>query len=255
MPEQKRIAEVLDKADALREKRRLALQKLDTLLQSVFVEMFGDPLNPTDKSNFFKLNEIAEIDMGQSPLGDSYNSLGQGTPLLNGPTEFGVKFPTTKQWTTSPTKLCKTGDILFCVRGATAGKLNFADSEYCIGRGLAAIRPLPNSYASLEFIYFVLERYYSYFQQKGVGSTFINISGDALKKVLIPRATANKVVEFKKIYQVITKLKEHFAKGLNHSQNLFQSLQQRAFKGELFNDEFSAIESQDEKVWQQTSLF
>ena len=47
LPEQKRIARILDAADALRVKRREALAQLDTLLQSTFIDMFGDPVtNP-----------------------------------------------------------------------------------------------------------------------------------------------------------------------------------------------------------------
>lgn len=47
LPEQRHIATILDKADALRAQRRAAIAKLDELLQSVFIEMFGDPVtNP-----------------------------------------------------------------------------------------------------------------------------------------------------------------------------------------------------------------
>ncbi len=62
------------------------------------------------------------------------------TPLLNGPTEFTSHAPVAVQFTTAPVKLCQTGDILFCVRGSTTGRMNWADKEYAIGRGLAAIR-------------------------------------------------------------------------------------------------------------------
>lgn len=58
LPEQKRIAEVLDKADALREKRRLALQKLETLLQSVFLEMFGDPVKNPKGWDLISINDL-----------------------------------------------------------------------------------------------------------------------------------------------------------------------------------------------------
>jgi type I restriction enzyme S subunit len=68
LPEQKRIAEVLDKADALREKRHLALQKLDTLLQSVFLEMFGDPVKNPKGLPKTKISEIStRITKGESP--------------------------------------------------------------------------------------------------------------------------------------------------------------------------------------------
>jgi type I restriction enzyme S subunit len=90
-----------------------------------------------------RLGTQSIIVMGQSPPGESYNKNGIGIPLLNGPTEFGPEHPIEQQWTTHPTQLCQRGDILFCVRGATAGRLNVADKEYCLGRGVAAIRLPP----------------------------------------------------------------------------------------------------------------
>jgi len=72
--------------------------------------------------------------MGQSPEGHSYNTSGDGEPLLNGPTEFGTVHPSPVQWTTAPTRFARKGDILICVRGATTGRLNTADRRYCIGR-------------------------------------------------------------------------------------------------------------------------
>ena len=55
--------------------------------------------------------------MGQSPPGSSYNIHNEAGPLLNGPTEFGVKFPIPIQWTNSPTKMSEPNDLLICVRG------------------------------------------------------------------------------------------------------------------------------------------
>src|SRR4030043_429000 len=85
-----------------------------------------------------KLNDVAHIVMGQSPKGSTYNKTGDGIPLLNGPTEFGPSHPIPVLWTTSSTKICSKGDILFCVRGSTTGRMNWSDKEYCIGRGIGA---------------------------------------------------------------------------------------------------------------------
>lgn len=134
------------------------------------------------------LSEIAEIIAGQSPQGEYYNEDGIGYPMLNGPTEFTDKFPIPVQWTTKVTKLCQKGDILFTVRGSSTGRMNFADQEYCIGRGLAAIRPKSNS--SIQFIYYTLLKISEMIlaEAKGAGTTFPNVSrGDLMKKeILIP---------------------------------------------------------------------
>jgi type I restriction enzyme S subunit len=132
-----------------------------------------------------KLHEQAEIVMGQSPPGSSYNTDGLGLPLLNGPTEFGPVHPLERQWTTAPTKICKPGDILFCVRGATAGRINVADKEYCLGRGLAAVRARPDRFEN-RFLQYVLSAGYARFQHQGVGSTFINISNEMLSNFDVP---------------------------------------------------------------------
>jgi len=231
LPEQRRIAEVLDRAEGLRANRRSALAQLDNISQSIFVDLFGDPFS--GRGGVVLLGEIADIDMGQSPPGSSYNTTGIGIPLLNGPTEFGRRYPIQVQWTTSPTRLCKAGDILFCVRGATAGRLNRADKTYCLGRGLAAIRPRVGAAANADFLYSVLDRYYSYFQETGVGSTFINISRDDLKNLPFPRPHEDHAAAFASRVAALERLRTTHEASLTEMDSLFASMQDRAFVGEL----------------------
>lgn len=86
------------------------------------------------------LADISEVLMGQSPPGADCSKEPIGPPLLNGPTEFGSHSPTATQYTRNPKRMSKDGDLLFCVRGSTTGRMNWADQEYALGRGLAAIR-------------------------------------------------------------------------------------------------------------------
>ena len=122
--------------------------------------------------------------MGQSPDGSTYNQEGVGIPLLNGPTEFGQRFPTKIQWTNKPTKNCKEGDILLCVRGSSTGRINIANYEYCIGRGIAAIRAKKGrsitSYLEQQLIYGVQK-----ILALTSGSTFPNIDKKSIEKIPI----------------------------------------------------------------------
>lgn len=229
--EQKRIAEILNRANSIRQKRRETLRLADEFLRSTFLEMFGDPLINYNNDNNPRLGELANINMGQSPPGNSYNSIGEGKPLLNGPAEFGEKYPKEKQWTTQPTKIATPGEILFCVRGATAGRMNWADKEYCIGRGIAAISS--KGKVSAEYIYFFLHRMYKYFQSTSSGSTFINIGKESLLNLKLPHPNSCDNKRFSQIFNEIDKLKEQYKRSLQESENLFNSLMQRAFRGEL----------------------
>ncbi len=231
LKEQKRIAAILDKADALRQKRKESIRLLDEFLRSVFLDMFGDPKINSKNLPKNKLGLMANINMGQSPLGSSYNYEKNGTPLLNGPTEFELKFPKEKQWTTSPTKLSKKGDILFCVRGATAGRMNWSDKQYCIGRGLAAISS--KGRLSIKYIYTVLQLHYSLFQNTSNGSTFINISSDRLNSLQIPIPNFQDSNRFETIYKKIENLKAEYKFSELYINTIYSSLVQRAFRGEL----------------------
>jgi len=124
-----------------------------------------------------KLGEIALIIMGQSPPGETYNTEGVGLPLINGPAEYGPVHPAPVQWTSMPTRLCEKGDILFCVRGNTTGRMNWADQEYCIGRGLAAIRGKKGA-SDTSFLRYLLEYLKPDLYSIAIagGSTFPNIN-------------------------------------------------------------------------------
>lgn len=150
-------------------------------------EFKSTPLGQIPKTwNVVELKEIAIIIMGTSPPGDSYNNDGLGEPLLNGPAEFRSIYPITIQWTTKPLKKTNLGDILFCVRGSTTGRMNLADKEYCIGRGIAAIRG-KQQLGDTTFIRYYLEliREYLFTLAIGSGSTFPNLSSDLISKIYI----------------------------------------------------------------------
>lgn len=128
-------------------------------------------------------DDVAKIVMGQSPEGDFVNKEGLGEPLLNGPTEFGLFSPTPVQWTTTPKKMCENGDVLFCVRGSTTGRMNYANQRYAIGRGLAAIRARKKHYHWCMRL--LLDQYMQDILASATGSTFPNVSSDMISKLKI----------------------------------------------------------------------
>lgn len=127
----------------------------------------------------------ATIVMGQSPPGATCNASGNGLPLLNGPTEFGPHHPTPVQFTIDTRKRALPGDILFCVRGSTTGRMNWADREYAIGRGVAAIRH-KNRPELQPFVRAVIEFGLPGLLAQATGSTFPNVSLSQLAELWWP---------------------------------------------------------------------
>ncbi len=84
-----------------------------------------------------RLDNVCELTMGQALAGASYNSEGNGLPLIAGAGDFGDVHPEAKKFTTAPGKVCRAGDIVVGIR-ATIGVKVILDREYCLGRGVAA---------------------------------------------------------------------------------------------------------------------
>src|SRR5690606_19832069 len=127
----------------------------------------------------FNIWDLADVIMGQSPLGKDCNEVGLGIPLLNGPTEFGNKYPKPVQFTTNPKKVAEPGDLLFCVRGSTVGRMNYANQKTAIGRGLASFRS-KFSYNHTRFIEYLIYNSLGTILQSATGSTFPNVSKEQI---------------------------------------------------------------------------
>lgn len=123
--------------------------------------------------------------MGQSPPSSTCNTIGIGYPLLNGPTEFGFTHPNPVQYTTDPKRFAQKDDLLFCVRGSTTGRMNWADQNYAIGRGIAALRHKHGSEYQ-PFLRAAVEYRLSNLLSVASGSTFPNVSKDQILSLNIP---------------------------------------------------------------------
>jgi type I restriction enzyme S subunit len=154
LPIQRRIAGILSAYDDLIENSQRRIKILEEMARRLYREWFvhfhfpghedctfvESPLGEIPEGwRIEPLGDIAQITMGLSPKGDSYNEEAMGTPLINGPVEYGERFPKRVKWTTSPTKTCSKGSLIICVRGSTTGKYVKSDGEYCLGRGVCSL--------------------------------------------------------------------------------------------------------------------
>ena len=190
-----------------------------------------------------QLGFYADVTMGQSPAGYSYNQNEIGTALINGPTEFTKRHPIQIQWTTSPTKVCDENDILLCVRGSSTGRINISNGKYCIGRGIATIKSKNN--ASHSFLEFQVQNIVKKILSLSAGSTFPNIDGKSLKNIksaLPPlheqRAIAQALSDIDSLINAIDAL-------ITKKRNIKQGAMQQLLTGKMrlpgFNEEWELI--------------
>ncbi|MGO4253627.1 restriction endonuclease subunit S [Paenarthrobacter sp. TAF1] len=134
MDERQAIAEVLGALDDKIAANTRLVRGADNLAASLTRQAL-------DRSAPVSLSSIADIVMGSSPSGASFNENGEGTVFYQGVRDFGVRFPSNRVWTAAPVRLAAAGDTLLSVR-APVGRVNLASEKTCIGRGLASIRSL-----------------------------------------------------------------------------------------------------------------
>lgn len=120
----------------------------------------------------YKLSDIVEVTMGQSPKSQFYNTEGNGYPFLQGNRTFGFKRPTFDTYTTVLTKEAKAGDVIMSVR-APVGDLNITPVDMCLGRGVCSLR-MKNG--NQEFLFYMMKYYMPQLLNKESGTVFGSVN-------------------------------------------------------------------------------
>ena len=217
---QKRIAAILSKIDRKIELNCAINQNLEAMAKQLYDYWFVQFDFPNEEGKPYKssggnmvwneklkrnipigwnngtLIDIANITMGQSPDGTSYNEIGEGVLFYQGSTDFGMRFPSVRQYTTAPSRFAKKGDILMSVR-APVGAVNIANNDCCIGRGLSALN---SKIGSTTHLYYILNDLRIAFDQRNAaGTTFGSITKEDLYNLPIVIPAKEVISAFDKI--------------------------------------------------------
>lgn len=239
--EQKRIVAILDKADEIRGKYQQQIKLTEELLESLFIEMFGDPQNnPKAWKKVDLKNIIKNIDYGYTASALKRDS--------------GIKFlrisdikENTVNWDKVPYCECNKqelskyklsdGDLVLARTGATSGKsflIRSCPKNAVFASYLIRIKPLVEEVNPIYLSHFLKTQYYWYQITKNLaGTTQLGINASKVKNlsiILPPTEVQNKFSQFEQnIQSYSAKLKKQLAT----SHHLFNSLLQKAFRGEL----------------------
>ncbi len=122
------------------------------------------------------LGSIANVTMGQSPAGSTYNSHGHGLPLIQGNADITDRATFDRIWTTAPTKKCAAGDVILTVR-APVGYTAVASRDSCLGRGVCAVSTKgDNRFLFHSLVY--AEPAWALYEQ---GSTFTSVNSNEVR--------------------------------------------------------------------------
>lgn len=237
LEEQRRIAAILDKADALRQKRRAALAKLDTLLQATFLDMFGDPVtNPMgwEKRPF---DEIVAIDAPMvDPTLDEYRSLLHigGDRIEKGTGQLLEAKTAEEDRLISSKFLFDNRYVLYSKIRPYLQKVALPNFKGLCSADVYPVRPKNNHLHRILLYLILLSDSFTKFTEQHSGRA--NIPKINRKQFLsfecyLPPKHLQQ--EFLEIYTLLSKQKKKYKHAEINLDNLFHALQQRAFSGQL----------------------
>ena len=206
---QHRIASILKSLDDKIEVNRKINENLEQQAQALFKSWFVD-FEPFKDGEFVEselgmipkgwrvgtLKEIADIIMGTSPSGSSYNTEGIGDVFYQGRAEFGFRFPKRNMYTTEAKRFAEVDTVLVSVR-APVGDINVAEERCCIGRGLASVKSKKNYNSYILYLMQSLKNVFDRFN--GEGTVFGSINKKAFEEMQIIVPTGNVISKFDSI--------------------------------------------------------
>ena len=236
---QQRIAAILDQADAIIQNNRAIVQKYDALTQSLFLDMFGDPVKNEKGWEKIKLGDLSQISSGSTPsrLNDNYfsgNIPWVKTGEVNGKIILDTEEKITKEaLENSSCKLYPKGSLIIAMygQGKTRGQIGFLGIDATTNQACAVIPP--SEKINFNYLFQLLKLNYEDLRSLGRGGNQPNLNSGLIKsyEVINPPITLQN--QFAERVAMIEAQKQQAQLELAKSEELFQSLLQRAFKGEL----------------------
>jgi type I restriction enzyme S subunit len=242
LPEQKRIAAILDKADSIRRKRQEAVRMTEELLRSVFLDMFGDPVtNPKGWEVVTVRDLVTEVKYGTS---DKASYEGKYPILrMNNITYLGGWNFTDLKRIDIPEKevskyLVRKGDILFNRTNSKelVGKTAVYRRDDPMAYAGYLIRIRPNKLNNSEYIAAYLNSTHAKTILESMCKSIVgmaNINAQELQEIVILQPPLELQNQYAELVHSVEKAKEKLIASSEVSDALFNSLLQRAFKGEL----------------------
>ena len=240
LDEQKRIAGILDAADALRAKRREAFAQLDTLLQSTFLDMFGDPVTNPMGWETYALGEVGEVITGNTPSRKRPEYYGDDIEWIKSDNINDPSFVLTEaveRLSVTGRAVARTiprGSILVtCIAGSPSciGNAAIADREVAFNQQINAF--VPGERIALWFAFGVFWVGKRLVQSASTSSMKGMVSKSAFSAISIPIPPTSLQNRFATIAKSVEQQKASQRAHLAELDTLFASLQSRAFRGDL----------------------